>query len=216
MATRKRLTDAGIARLRAGAREYTLWDTGVAGLGVRVRPSGSRTFVYHRKAVDGLRKMSFGPTALRRVEDVRRDCLAAASGAVAAVETGECPRERAPLFRDFVAGPWKAARFDRCKPSTRRSFAGILKRQLLPAFGSRRLDRITRRMAVRWFETYSRTAPGTANVALDLLAQILNHACACGHIASNPVKGVARNPVRKHTRFLSREEIARLHRALDR
>jgi len=89
MATRKRLTDAGIARLRAGAREYTLWDTGVAGLGVRVRPSGSRTFVYHRKAVDGLRKMSFGPTALRRVEDVRRDCLAAASGAVAEVETGE-------------------------------------------------------------------------------------------------------------------------------
>ena len=76
MATRKRLTDAGIARLRAGAREYTLWDTGVAGLGVRVRPSGSRTFVYHRKTPDGIRKMSFGPTALRRVEDVRRDCLA--------------------------------------------------------------------------------------------------------------------------------------------
>ncbi len=216
MATRKRLTDAGIARLRAGAREYTVWDTQVAGLGVRVRPSGSRTFVYHRKAVEGLKKMSFGPTALRKVEDVRRDCLAAASGTVAAVETGECPGERAPLFRDFVAGPWKAARFDRCKPSTRRSFAGILKRQLLPAFGSRRLDRITRRMAVRWFETYSRTAPGTANVALDLLAQILNHACACGHIAGNPVKGVARNPVKKHTRFLAREEIARLHRVLDR
>ena len=215
MATRKRLTDAGIARLRAGAREYTVWDTRVAGLGVRVRPSGSRTFVYHRKAVDGLRKMSFGPAALRRVEDVRRGCLAAASGAVTAVETDERPREKAPLFRDFVTGPWKDARFDHCKPSTQRNFGSILKRQLLPAFGARRLDRITRKMAVRWFETYGRTAPGRANGALDLLAQILNHACACGHIASNPVKGVARNPVRKHTRFLSREEIARLHCALD-
>ena len=216
MATRKRLTDAGIARLRAGAREYTVWDTRVAGLGVRVRPSGSRTFVYHRKAADGLRKMSFGPAALRMVEDVRRDCLAAASGAVAAVETDERLSEKAPLFRDFVAGPWKEARFDCCKPSTQRNFASILKRQLLPAFGSRRLDQITRRMAVRWFDTYGRTAPGRANGALDLLAQILNHARACGHIASNPVKGVARNPVRKHTRFLSREEIARLHRVLDR
>ena len=216
MPRRKRLTDAGIARLRARAREYTVWDTGVAGLGVRVRPSGSRTFIYHRRTEGGVRKMSFGPAALRKVEEVRRDCLAAASEAVAAVETDERHCERAPLFRDFVAGPWKEACFERCKPSTQRNLAGILKRQLLPGFGSRRLDRITRRMAVRWFETYSRTAPGRANVALDLLAQILNHACACGHIASNPIRGVARNPVRKHTRFLSREEIASLHCVLDR
>ncbi len=64
MPTRKRLTDAGIARLRAGAREYTVWDTGVAGLGVRVRPSGSRTFIFHRKTAAGVRKMSFGPALL--------------------------------------------------------------------------------------------------------------------------------------------------------
>ncbi len=216
MPIRKRLTDAGIARLRPETREYTVWDTQVAGLGVRVRPSGSRTFIYHRKTAGALRKMSFGPAMLGRVEEVRRACLAAASEAVAAAETDERPRETVPLFRDFVAGPWKADRFDRCKPSTQRSFAGILKRQLLPAFGSRRLDRITRRMAVRWFETYSRTAPGTANVALDLLGQIFRHARACGHITADPVRGVARNPVRKHTRFLSREEIARLHRVLDR
>ena len=80
MPTRKRLTDAGIARLRAGAREYTVWDTGVAGLGVRVRPSGSRTFIYHRKTAAGVRKMSFGPAALRKVEEVRRACMEAATG----------------------------------------------------------------------------------------------------------------------------------------
>ncbi len=216
MPVRKRLTDAGIARLHPETREYTVWDTRVAGLGVRVRPTGSRTFIYSFKTAGGLRKLSFGPAVLGRVEEVRRACLAAAAEAATAAETDERPREAVPLFRDFVAGPWKADRFDRCKPSTQRSFAGILKRQLLPAFGSRRLDRITRRMAVRWFETYSRTAPGTANVALDLLGQIFRHARACGHIAADPVRGIARNPVRNHTRFLSREEIARLHRVLDR
>ncbi len=216
MPRRKRLTDAGIARLRAGAREYTVWDTGVAGLGVRVRPSGSRTFIYHRKTADGLRKMSLGPAALRKVADVRRACMEAASGAVAAVGIVERPRERAPLFRDFVAGPWKAARFDRCKPSTQKGFKSNLERRLLPAFGSRRLDRITRPMVLRWFEDYSRTAPGNANKALALLRQILNHARACGYIEANPVRGIRRNPGRKMTRFLSREEIARLHRVLDR
>ena len=213
MPRRKRLTDAGIARLRGQAREYTLWDTGVAGLGVRVRPSGSRTFVYHRKTADGVRKMSFGPAALRKVEEVRGACLAAASGAV---EADEGPREAVPLFRDFVAGPWKAVCYDRCKPTTQRNYGGILKRELLPAFGSRHLDRIARSMALLWFEDYSRTAPGTANLALGLLGQILNHALACGHIDANPARGIQRNPGRKLTRFLSREEIARLHHVLDR
>ena len=37
---RMKLTDAAIARLRLREREYTVWDSRVAGLGVRVRPSG--------------------------------------------------------------------------------------------------------------------------------------------------------------------------------
>ncbi len=213
MPRRRRLTDAGIARLRPEVREYTMWDTAVRGLGVRVRPSGSRTFVYHRKTDRGVKKMSFGPAGLRKVEDVRRACLVVASDAV---ETDERPHEAAPLFRDFVAGSWKTACLDRCKPTTQRRVRSPLKRQLLPAFGSRRLDRITRSMVLRWFEDYSRTAPGGANRVLDLLRQILNHAIVCGHIGINPVRGIRRNPGRKLTRFLSREEITRVHRVLDR
>ena len=212
MPRRKRLTDAGISRLRPGAREYTVWDTKLAGLGIRVRPSGSRTWVYHCKSADGVRKMSFGPAALREVEDVRRACLATATMAVDADMNID---KTAPLLRDFVAGPWKAACYDHCKPSTQRGFGDILKRQLLPAFGSRRLHRITRSIVLRWFETRSKTAPGSTNVALGLLRQILNHAVACGHIDANPVLGIKRNPGRTLTRFLSREEIGRLHRVLD-
>ena len=212
MPRRKRLTDAGIARLRAQAREYTVWDTQTAGLGVRVRPSGSRTFIYHRKTADSIRKMSFGPAALRKVMDVRRACVEAAASGAGGTDDGS--REAAPLFRDFVAGRWKADRFDRCKPTTQRKYGGMLKRQLLPVFGSRRLDRITRAMALRWFEDCSRTAPGAANKALKLLRQILNHALTCGHIAANPARGIRRNPEARLTRFLSREEIARLHLVL--
>ena len=40
---RMRLTDASIARLHPREREYAVWDTRVAGLGVRVRPSGGRS-----------------------------------------------------------------------------------------------------------------------------------------------------------------------------
>ncbi len=213
MPRRKRLTDAGIARLKPEAREYTVWDSQVAGLGVRVRPSGSRTLIYRRKTDSGVKKMSFGPAMLCRVEEVRRSCMEAATG-VAGMEAGS--RERTPLFRDFVAGRWKTERFDRCKPSTQKGFRSALNRHLLPAFGPRRLDRITRGMALGWFETCSRTASGSANHALALLRQILNHAIRCEHIETNPVRGIRLNPGRKMVRFLSREEIVCLHRVLDR
>ncbi len=211
MPRRRRLTDAGIARLRPEAREYTVWDTNMAGLGVRVRPSGSRIFIYHRKTDRGVKKMSFGPATLRKVEAVRRLCLEAET-----VEACEHDRTPAPLFQDFVAGPWKAVCFDGYKPSTQNGCHSLLKRHLLPAFGSRRIDRITRSMVLGWFERCSRTTSINANRALTLFGQILNHAVACGHIDANPARGIRPNPETRHTRFLSREEIARLHRVLDR
>ena len=212
MPRRKRLTDAGIARLRPEPREYTVWDTRVRGLGVRVRPSGTRTYIYHPKSASGTRKVSLGPVTLRAIEEVRRSCLAMAA---AAVEARETVQDKAPLFREFVAGPWNSACYDRCKPSTQRVMRSALNRQLLPAFGAVRLDRISRIMVVRWFDAYSRTAPGGANRALEILRQIFNHAAACGHIATNPARTIRRNRRAKLTRFLSREEIQRLHRVLD-
>ena len=55
MIRKKRLTDAGIARLRPAEREYTVWDTRLPGLGVRVRPSGHRGYVYYGER-EGLTK----------------------------------------------------------------------------------------------------------------------------------------------------------------
>lgn len=45
-------------------------------------------------------------------------------------------------LRDFVAGPWKTACYDRCKPSTRKCMDSALRTQLLPAFGAWPLHRI--------------------------------------------------------------------------
>ena len=62
----------------------------------------------------------------------------------------------------------------------------------------------------------SRKTPGAANVTLALLRQIMSTATAAGHVGTDPVAGIKPNPRRKMTRFLSAEEIVRLHRTLDR
>ena len=212
---RMRLSDAAVARHRPREREYTVWDTRIAGLGVRVRPSGGRSWIFLRKTGGGTRRIFLGQAELKTVEEVRRECHALAAEPGSEDKPDEI-RHAVPSFRDFVAGTWKEAHCDRYKPSTQRGVRSILAGQLLPAFGSKPLDRISPTQVRRWFDTYSRTAPGGANRALDLVRQIMNVAVACSHIDTNPARGVKRNRRAALTRFLSREEIARLHRVLDR
>ena len=90
-----------------------------------------------------------------------------------------------------------------------------LRTQLLPTFGSSRLDEIGSSAVHGWFDRYSRTAPAGANRILDILKQIFNHAIECGLVDANPVRGVRHNPRPRLTRFLSRDEVARVHAALD-
>ena len=208
-----KLTDAAIARLRPREREYTVWDSRVSGLGVRVRPSGGLSYVLMLDMGGRTKRVSLGRVGVKSLEEARRECHARRANPES--ETRTAPARPVPLFRDFVAGPWKEAHFDRYKPSTKKGVQYLLAAQLLPAFGTKPLDRIAEAAIRRWFERYSRTAPGNANHALASLRQIMNFAAACGHIERNPAGGIACNRRPRLTRFLSREELARLHRVLD-
>ena len=210
---RMKLTDPAIARLRPREREYTVWDTRVTGLGVRVRPSGGRSYVLLQDRGGRTKRVSLGPVGVRSLEEVRRECHVRRANPEPETETVRA--QPVPLFRDFVAGPWKEAHFDGYKPSTQRTARYQLAGQLLPAFGAKSLDRIGEAAIRRWFERYSRTAPGNANNCLAGLRQILNFAIACDHIESNPAQRIVPNRRPALTRFLSREEIARLHSVLD-
>lgn len=205
MNRKQRLTDAFVRRLRPGDREYTVRDILVPSLGVRVHPSGGRSYIHFGEG----RKVSLGSVTLTTVGRARRDSLA--------LSTGGIPERTAPpLFREFVAGPWRESWLHRCKPSTARWRDRILETRLLPEFGHRRLDRITSSAVTKWFDDYSTTAPSNANLCLQVLRHIFNHAAACEHVASNPARSIRPNPRRKVTRFLSREELERLHSVLDR
>ena len=205
MSRRVKLTNALVDNLAPHDREYTIRDTLVPVLGVRVLPSGSCSYVH----VSSTTKVSLGATADLTVRQARARSLALLSN------RQPC-RDPAPLFRDFTGCEWRDSWIHRSKPATADARDKHLQRQLLPAFGARRLDRITSAMVHRWFDHYSITAPGGANECLKLVRQIFSHAVLCGHITSNPARSVRPNRKRKLTRFLSSEEVERLHRTLDR
>ena len=67
MTRRIRLTDAGIMRLKPGKTDYTIRDTVTPGLGVRVRTSGFRGYVFHQGGAGQPRRISLGPVTLKSV-----------------------------------------------------------------------------------------------------------------------------------------------------
>ncbi|MDE0173782.1 MAG: site-specific integrase [Defluviicoccus sp.] len=210
---RRKITDAAIARLRPREREYTVWDRNISGLGVRVRPTGGKTWVLLEEVGGRSKRVSLGPVSTMAVAEARRRCHERRARPEPAGLAR--PVRAVPLFRDFVEGEWKEAHFDRYKPSSKKGIRWVLAVRLLPAFGSRPLDRIAPTEVGKWFDAWSRTAPGGANKGLELLRQIMNFAIARGHLEKNPTQDIRLNRRTRLTRFLSREEIARLHRALD-
>ena len=211
-----RLTDVAVGKLRPGSTEYIVRDNRVAGLGVRVRPSGHRSFVWHGTVNGKAARLTVGSAALMTAEEARSVCRALLDGTHPLCAGDPADRIAVPLFRDFVMEDWLPAHRGHCSPGWGERVEQMVQRRLLPAFGTLRLDHIGRPRVERWFDAMSRKTPGAANMALALLRQIMGAAKAAGHVSADPVAGVRSNPRRKMTRFLSAEEIGRLHRTLDR
>ena len=212
-ARKVRLTDAVVERLRPREVEYTIWDTRIAGFGVRVRHSGHRSYVWQGFKDGRPARITIGSVVLKSIDEARRDCLAL----MVEEQSGDVRSDAiVPLFSAFTAGSWKEVFLDHCKPRRRTRLARQLKRNLLPAFGSLRLDCISSRDVEAWFDAYSQVAPGGANETLGTLRSIMKLAVASGYISSDPTRGVKRNRRPSLTRFLSRPEIARLYMTLDR
>ena len=100
-----------------------------------------------RKVEGGLRRLSLGSVASRRIDDIRRQCHALMAEPQS--DLISTPAHEVLLFRDFVAGPWKNAHWSSYKPWTRKGVQCAFARQLLPVFGATPLGRITRNQILR-------------------------------------------------------------------
>ncbi len=201
---RVHLTNARMKQLKPATQDYWVQDREIPSLSLRVYPSGTKTWT---GTVNG-RKVALGRSDGMSVKDARRACLRLQMA-------GRAPKQDRPTYRTFALDIWRPTWVSRCKPSTIKGRDSVLTRQLLPTFGSLRLDQIPRKVIEDWFAVYSASAPGGANNALRILRQSLNHAVERGVMATNPARSVILNRRPKLTRFLSQDEIRRLNRALD-
>ena len=204
-----KLTTSRIGRLRPKSGEYTVWDSITPHLGVRVTPTGTMRFI-HTAQVDGkLKKTTIGDAGLMPLDEARTIARDLDAGGGKAQDRKPCP-----TLREWVDVWWSRTSTD-IKPATRKGYRFMLDRKLLPAFGGKPLDGIDRAGILAWYERYSRTSPGSANYALELLSSILKYAVRMEVIPSNPASRIQRNPKGRKTRFLSDEERKRLLAEID-
>ena len=214
---RRAFLDGNFARrkLRLQANEYCIWDSELAGFGMRVRPTG-RYFWFVRLRHRGKhRRVSLGA-----VEDVDAELARRrARRLLAEVALDGLPKravvKATPLMRDFVATYWDDL-IRTWKPSTAVRNYGAWRNNLDPAFGDMRVADITREDILRWRDGCAGGLEGSCNRAIPVLASLLKYAEQL-HLrrkGSNPCRNMTRFKREPMERFLSPVEYRRLASAL--
>ena len=211
-----------------GKRDKLIWDTdkgrlkGVSGFGLKVRPSGHKTFVLQYRFGGRPRRYKIGNVgdytvqqARAKAGEIRRkvddgvdplDERRARTGG----DTDASFRELAELYMQRYAKPNK--KVSSCNEDQRQ-----IDVDLLPAFGDKSARAISKADVIRLLDDIvDRGAPVQANRTRALLSKILNFGLERDLVASNPVLGVPR-PVkeRPRDRVLSDEELSCFLRALE-
>ncbi len=214
---RRALLDGNFARRkhRLLPSEYCIWDSELAGFGMRVRPSG-RTYWFVRLRHRGKhRRVSLG-----RTDEV--DAMLARTRArrlLAEVALDGLPKravvKATPTMADFVDTYWtEIARY--WKASTAKRSWDAWRHDLCAVFGEIRVADVSKADVVRWRDACVVSREARYNRALPVLAALLKYAeqLKLRRKGSNPCRGMPRYKREPVERYLSPLEYRRIADAL--
>lgn len=238
-----RLTQAFIKGIKPNQdRDVFWWDIDPARFGVRVKPSGVKSyFVQYRNQRGQTRRLTLGRCDSMKVEDARKQ----ARMTLAQVDKGHDPSAERHSLRDALTISQLCDRYlrdakagktlNRGKPKKASTIAidsGRIDRHIKPLLGHQTAEDLSRREAEAFMHkiidgataTVVKTkprgiarvtgGPGTASKAISLLSAIYNYGLRNGWVDNNPCLGIQKPADNKRRRFLTPEEYKRLGIAL--
>ncbi len=206
--------NGNVARRRPQADEVTLWDADLAGFGLRIQPSGHRSWIVKFLRRGRQKKVTLGAVGDLSADQARRKARAIlAQAATDGLPTIARPKT-APSFNEYAEIFW-ADYARHWKPATQVTNRGAIERNLKPVFGNLLVDQIRRSDVLRWRDDMC-CKPGLFNRVLPVLACMLAYAEQLGYRPRNssPCRRMPGYPKGAKERFLSSGEFRRLGRAL--
>ena len=189
-------------------------DDVVAGLLIRVHPSGARTFTLERSVRGRRHYANLGDANTMTIPQARREARRLIAGFTEPATQGNGPRTPGHPMTAF-AEEFLERQAHRWKPRTRQTNTRIVRKDILPVFGETTVDAITVERVKEWFASMSER-PGIANRSMPVLSVMMRMAELWGYRAhnTNPCKRTRRFRMKPKERFLTAEEIARLNAVL--
>ena len=236
-----RLTKKLLDNLKPAARDVFAWDSEIRGLGVRIKPSGTKTFfVQYRNKSNRTRRLVIGQFGVLTV-DIARDL---ARERLLEVIKGEDPSAERKAARsaftvkelcnwyllEASSGRLLSRRRRPIKLSTVKHDKTCIEKHIVPLIGHHALEGLTRADVQRFHAdvVLGKTATkrtgrggnttggqGAAGRTVTLLHAIFEHGIRLGITEVNPVRGVRKAASVPKDRRLSTDEIKRLGEVLD-
>ncbi|WP_375698169.1 tyrosine-type recombinase/integrase [Pseudophaeobacter sp. TrK17] len=212
-----KLTKRAVDALEPAAKDYFVWDSQIAGFGLRVMPSGAKTYQAQYRKGGRTRRVSVGRHGKITVEEARK----LAKEITGQVAKGENPAEdisqhrKAPTVAALCERFFEAHAKERCKPSTQKEYRRAIDLFIVPAIGSFKVVDVGRRDIAELHHRF-RDKPYQANRTLGVLSKVFNLAEIWGlrPDGSNPCRHVPKYREVKRERYLNQNELQRLGHVL--
>jgi len=216
MKRKMKLNKTAIRELEATKKEYTCYDTKIPGYGIRVFPSGRKSYIlWYRDQRGRTRKLTLGTFPELSPALARKK----AREFLGNIMTGGDPGMDKSSKRDYKTFGDLAEKYierHASKKKTGYEDERILRKSFIPQWGNTPVEEITRADVYEILETIADRAPVMANRSLACVRKCFNFGIQRGFLEHNPCHLI--QPLGKETkrdRVLSDDEIRALWPALD-
>ena len=199
-------------------RDVFLWDDVLTGFGVRVKPSGVRSYVLqYRNRYGRQRRLTLGKHGMLSTADARTQ----AKDHLAAARLGDDPLDgadkdrRSPNIGELASLYLNNHIKPKRKPTTFKDYERLWRLHLSPTLGRLSIREVTRRHVEEVHKSLA-AIPYQANRAMSLLSSMMTYAerMELRPQGTNPCRFVEQYPERPRARYLSAEELERLGEVL--
>ena len=218
-----KLTKRVIDTIQPSERRVIYYDTELKGFGLKVAPTGAKTWcVEYRPGARGRgvakRRMVLGSISKLTPDEAR----AAARGVLASVALGEDPAasragaREMPNFREFGERYLLEEAALKLKPRSVVNYRIYLRKHAMPLIGSLKLDNVQPSDVIKMHRKIGVTKPITANRVVECIGSVYRYGAICGLVprGHNPASHVEAFREHRRERFLNTQELSRLGDAI--